>query len=166
MPVHDEKNGIVGVMKQPFEKIDENTGIDGALNRHEAHLPPRRNCGYDVHAETCARSLNHRGLADGGPGRACVEVGSHSGLVTEEYPSVLSPGLAANMRILFVDPLLDFVRALLIRSPERFLRAQTELIQQAADRRFAKRYPELPFDQRRDHQAVPQRKLEPESVTN
>ena len=158
MTINDKKHCPVDSVKKPLDEINELNGSQPALDRHETEFALSANGRDQVQPKPRSGAADHRGFPFNRPGGAGVMIRAHARLIAKEYESLLLTGQALDFRILFLQPSLEFLRLLLIGTPDRTLRCQTQLTQQTTNRSFAKFDPKLLVNQLPHHSCCPKRK--------
>ena len=125
-------------MDKPFQESHEDIGGKFSLDNHEPEDATRGDSRDHITAETVAFGCgNDRCFAANSLCLTRMKVGTHSGLVTKENVRLLLACQSTNLRKLLFYPLLNTFVVLLKGTPERFLRAKPQLVQQPTYRCFA-----------------------------
>lgn len=160
MPVYDQEDGTTTTMDQPFQVLDEDFRRNTPSDDRKVKLPCSTHGGNQVHPKPCSSRRNDRSLATGRPGGSGMCVRPDTSLVAKKHQCFAVFCVLANARILFFQPSRHSIGVLLVCSPQRPLRTQTELIHQSAYRRTTQLYAKLSPDNDFHHVQCPQRKQE------
>ena len=134
MTINDQKHRPLGSMKKSFDEINKLNGSYPSLNRHESKFPLSADRRDQVQSKPCPGAADHRGLPFHRPGGTGMMVRAHPRLIPKEYQRLLLTGQPLDPGILFLQPALDFLRLLLVSTPDRTLRGQSHLVQQTTYR--------------------------------
>jgi len=156
MPINNQEELPIRALQQALHELQKPGCPHAAPDDHESEFPLGAHGREQVQAEPSPRAAHHRRLALDRPRRARMMIGADARLVSKEDPRAFPPGQAANPRIVFFQPALNFCRLLLIRSPHRALRGQPQLRQQPADRGFAQGHAKALSDHVAHHLGRPQ----------
>ena len=130
MTIHNQKDRPGASMKKPFNEINKLGGIDPTLHRHESELPLSTDRRNDVQTKPGPGAADDRRFSFLRPSGACVMIRANSRFISKEYQRLLFMRQFLDPGILFLQPFLDSLRFLLISTPNRTLRCQTQLAQQ------------------------------------
>jgi len=131
MSVHDQEDRSPLALPQPLEKADEHLGVHAALHSHEAKVTTATDRRNKIQAQAGTGGGNNRRLAAWRPSRAGRGVGANAGFVAKPNLGFVGLGCRTNPREFLPQPALHRSGILLVRPPQRTLRRQAELLQQA-----------------------------------
>jgi len=160
MAIHYQKDGTVSIMNKALQEFDKPCGSHFPIYSHEPEFPLRADSGYQIKSKSGSCAADYRCLAFNRPRGSCVMIRSHPRLVSKKDHRLLSSGQFTNTGIFFQQPLLNFFRPLLVGTPYRTLRGQSQLNQQPANRGFAQLYTKSPMNDLPDHLRSPEGKRE------
>ena len=134
MPVDDQKHPARNAMKKSLDKLNKRTRSDTSPQNHKPEFPLSTDGRDQIQPKSSPGTANHRRFPSCRPCSTRMMIGTDPRLISKEDHSLLFTGQTLNPGILLLQPLLDFLRLLLVRSPDRTLRSQSQLPQQTADR--------------------------------
>ena len=137
MTINNQKHRPLGSLKQSFDEINKLNCSYPSLDRHETEFPLGADCRDQVQSKPCPGAADHRSLAFHRPGGTGMMVRTHPRLIPKEDQRLLLTGQPLDSGILFLQPALDFLRLLLVCTPDRTLWGQSQLVQQTTHRSLA-----------------------------
>jgi len=166
MTIHDQKDHAFSIVSQTLQKVDKFGGPHSPFDCHKPELPLRANRRDQIESKSGTGAADYRGFALNRPRSPGMMIGSHPRLVSKEDHRLFSLGQSTNAGILFLQPLLNFFRSLLVCTPYRTLRSQSQLGQQPAHRRLAQLHPKFVINELPNHPRRPEgeRELELQGV--
>ena len=129
--VDNEENSLLGSVDKTLDELDELVSPDCAVHHHESEHAFWADCRDHVESESGSRCSHNRSISFRRPCSARVIVGSNSSLVSEVDFSFAGRCGALDCGEFFLEPFLNSLGVLLIRSPKRALRGKTKLIKHA-----------------------------------
>ena len=154
--IDDQKNLTCGSNDQAFKEFDEDIGIDTAFFLdHETHVTARRDCRDQAHAVAGSGFLDDRRFASSAPSPAGVMIRAGMRCVAEIDFGFLPLRQGLDLRVLFLQPLLDQSLVALQGAMQRPLAGNAELSQEPPHRDKAQVDLEFVLDQCGDHLTRP-----------
>jgi len=160
VPVNDQEDPALGSMNQAFDELDELVGTNCSLHYHEPESARRADRRDHVESEAGTCRCNYRSFSFRCPSGSRVIIGTDPGLVSEIDFTLAARCRAFNGGELFLEPLVNSLRILLISPPEWALRRETKLVEQSANGCFAEFNAILLLDKSGNHLPGPQRESE------
>ena len=147
---------MVRTMNQPFNELDKARCAHASSDYHESEFTLGTHSRDHIQSKTSPGTAHNRRLSLDCPCSARMMVRSNASLISKEYLRLFCACQAPNPRVPLLQPALNFFRLLLIGTPNRTLRGQSQLRQQPAHRRFAQFYVKTIIDHLPDHFCRPQ----------
>lgn len=160
MTIDDQEDGPVHSLHQPFEEGDEYIRSDAALHAHEAEIATPADRRNQIQTELGTRRRNDRDPSPGRPRRACVSIGPDSRFVTKPNHGLPGLGQGLDLRVVLMQSAVHSGRVLLIRTPQRTLGRQAQLVQQPTHGGTTEADAKTTLDQLAHHRIGPQGKPE------
>ena len=160
MTINDQKYRSFSIMKQPFYKFNKSSRSYSPLDCHKTELSLGTDRRDKAQSKSCAGTADHRGFAFNRPSRAGMMIRANACFITKKYLRLLLTSQLSNTGIILLQPLLNFFRTLLVRTPYGTLRRQSQLPQQPSNRSLADPDPKSLVNELPDHLGRPQRKGE------
>src|SRR5690606_20578412 len=145
---------------RPWTRYTATPGSSGAGCTRPAHLALIGHGGDQAEPFASGVDANHRRLALRSVASSAHIIRAQAGLITPVNFGVLGLGAQGNLRVLLVQPLAHFGRALLVGFLDRLLRRETPALEVIANRADRQRDPVSVAHQLCDRLPIPQRKAQ------
>jgi len=156
--VYDQKDWPAAPVNQSSQVFDKNFRSNSPLYNGKMHLPRATDRRNQVHAKSCSRRRHNRRFSSWCPCGSTMRIRSYSRFISKKDMRTKGFGFFADERVLPAQPVRHSLWILLIRSPQRTLGAQPQLIHQATNRRPAQRNAKMFVNNFFHHVQRPQRK--------